>query len=60
MRRDLEPLPPEEQMVRDWAAVGLRRLEAHLALHAAFEEYLGGGGEPPTDEEDQWPEATAR
>jgi len=48
-------------MVRDWAAVGLRRLEAHLALHAAFEEYLGDGGRRPApDEEDPWHEATTR
>jgi hypothetical protein len=28
-----------EQMILDWTAAGLRRLEAHLARHAAFEEY---------------------
>ncbi len=30
----------DEQMLADWAAVGLRKLEAHLALHAAFCEFL--------------------
>jgi len=48
-------------MVRDWAAVGLRRMEAHLALYAAFEEYLDDGGRrPASDEENPWPEATTR
>jgi hypothetical protein len=27
-------------MLADWAAVGLRRLEVHLARHAAFCEFL--------------------
>jgi hypothetical protein len=27
-------------MVADWATVGLRRLEAHLAAHAAFCDFL--------------------
>lgn len=36
-----DPRPAlDEQMLADWAAVGLRRLEAHLALHAAFCEFL--------------------
>lgn len=30
----------DEQMLADWAAVGLRRLEAHLALQAAFCDFL--------------------
>jgi hypothetical protein len=38
-------------MIRDWAAVGLRRLEAHLALHAAFEEYLRRHGLTAREEE---------
>jgi len=32
--------PIQEQMLSDWAAVGLRRLEAHLAVQAAFCEFL--------------------
>ena len=36
-----DPRPTlDEQMLADWAAVGLRRLEAHLALQAAFCEFL--------------------
>ena len=34
------PRPLDEQMLADWAAVGLRRLEAHLARQAAFCEFL--------------------
>ncbi len=32
--------PLDEQMLADWASVGLRRLEAHLARHAAFCDFL--------------------
>ncbi|MGD9696790.1 MAG: hypothetical protein AB7V42_14160 [Thermoleophilia bacterium] len=34
--------PVDAQMLADWAAVGLRRLEAHLARHAAFRAFLDG------------------
>lgn len=34
------PLDPYERMVRDWAECGMRRLEAHLDRHAAFDRYL--------------------
>jgi hypothetical protein len=38
---DADPrLPVDEQMLADWASVGLRRLEAHLARHAAFCDFL--------------------
>jgi hypothetical protein len=30
----------DEQMLADWAAVGLRKLEALLARHAAFCDFL--------------------
>ena len=29
-----------EQMILDWSTRGLRRIEALLSRHAAFEEYL--------------------
>lgn len=40
------PPPPEDpyaRLIREHAQRGLRDLEAHLARHAAFEEYLRGG-----------------
>jgi hypothetical protein len=40
-------------MVVDWAAVGLRRLEVHLARHAAFCEFLRD--RPPGGDESQEP-----
>jgi len=30
----------DEQMLADWAAVGLRKLETHLARQAAFCDFL--------------------
>lgn len=48
------PRPPlDEQMVADWASVGLRRLEAHLARHAAFCEFLRE--QRPRDDEHEDP-----
>ena len=48
-----DPRPAlDEQMLADWAAVGLRRLEAHLARQAAFCDFLrqrGSDDEPPED-----------
>lgn len=44
--------PLDEQMLADWAAVGLRRLEAHLARRAAFCEFLrrrSRDAEPPQE-----------
>lgn len=32
----------DDQMVADWSAVGLCRLEDYLARHAAFCEFLSG------------------
>lgn len=37
-------IPVREQMILDWSAAGLRRLERHLARHAAFEEYCRQAG----------------
>jgi hypothetical protein len=50
--RDLAPPGVEDQMLRDWAAVGIRRLERHLARFAEFEEYLQrrGADADPTGE----------
>jgi hypothetical protein len=48
--------PPEldDQMLADWAAVGIRRLQVLLARHAAFCEFLRRRGEiaPAHDRED--------
>jgi hypothetical protein len=43
-------------MVADWAAVGLRRLEAHLARHAAFCEFLDQRGDAADDDEEPCPQ----
>lgn len=49
-----DPRPAlDEQMLADWAAVGLRRLEAHLALHAAFCEFLRQQAPDADDREEQ-------
>ena len=51
--RDLPPpAGVEDQMLRDWAEVGIRRLERHLARFAEFEEYLQRrhAGADPTGE----------
>jgi hypothetical protein len=45
----------DEQMLSDWAAVGLRRLEAHLALHAAFCEFLRRQSRDADDREESCP-----
>ncbi len=49
-------LPPlDEQMVADWAAVGLRKIEAHLAAHAAFCDFLRARGTSARDDEEPCP-----
>jgi len=47
--------PLDEQMLADWAAVGLRRLEAHLARHAAFCDFLHERPVEPDDREEPCP-----
>lgn len=37
-------VPVAEQMIFDWSAVGIRRLERYLARCAAFEEYCRATG----------------
>jgi len=31
---------PDATWLKEWSAFGLRELEAHLELHARFEQYL--------------------
>ncbi len=51
-----DPQPTlDEQMLADWAAVGLRRLEAHLARHAAFCDFLHERPFEPDDREESCP-----
>jgi hypothetical protein len=47
--------PLDEQMLADWASVGLRRLEAHLARHAAFCEFLRERPTAPDEPEEPCP-----
>lgn len=35
-----------ETWVEDWIGVGIDELEAYLAKHAAFEDYIAARGEP--------------
>jgi hypothetical protein len=37
-------IPVREQMILDWSAYGLRRLERYLGQCAAFEEYCRQSG----------------
>ena len=39
----------DDQMVADWSAVGLCRLEDYLARHAAFCDFLSGLGDEGRD-----------
>ena len=49
-----DPRPAlDEQMLADWASVGLRRLEAHLARHAEFCEFLRERPSAPDEPEEQ-------
>jgi hypothetical protein len=50
----------DEQMLADWAAVGLRKLEIHLARHAAFCDFLAGQSREAEDREESWPPRPAR
>jgi hypothetical protein len=47
--------PLDEQMLADWAAVGLRRLEAHLARHAEFCDFLRERPRQSDDREESCP-----
>lgn len=38
-RRDAAP-SVEDQLILDWSALGILRLERHLRLHAEFRRYL--------------------
>ncbi len=50
----------DEQMLADWAAVGLRRLEAHLARQAAFCEFLSQQEREADDREEPCPHRHAQ
>lgn len=47
-------------MLADWAAVGLRRLELHLARHAAFCEFLRDRRPGGDEREEPWPHREAQ
>lgn len=42
----------DEAWLRDWAALGLERLESYLALQAAFTEFLRTRGDLESDDGD--------
>lgn len=50
----------DEQMLADWATVGLRRLEAHLARHADFCEFLRQQSQHPDEHEEPCPPRPAQ
>lgn len=51
-----DPRPAlDEQMLADWAAVGLRKLEAHLARQAAFCDFLREQSRDADDREETSP-----
>ena len=63
-----EPAPPpppharrslDEQMLADWAAVGFRKIEAHLAIQAAFCDFLRHRPPGGDEREDPCPDTHA-
>lgn len=50
----------DDQMLADWAAVGLRKLEAHHALRAAFCDFLRERDHDRDDPEETCPHPPPR